>query len=863
MAVPQTEPLHDATQHLEQVRLLRGVSLLMALASTGLTVPVFLTTHNQWETATTALFAVYSWGFFLAVRRGLVRRVALWMVVIVLILAVVSVIAFGSVRTSASFLFVGAIAAAGILLGRRALVWCVAFSATSLGGLTLMERAGWMRVPDMSAGLKTWLTQAATLCVVALIIYHARRQLEGSAERLRAELALRQRTEAERDVGLDRFARIFRNSPTPMLAQSGRNGVILDVNPAFERCYGYPRDAMIGQTDEALWADPGERQAYLEKLFGQRRAELQNVKGRRSNGDVFDAVISSEMGLDDDDRMVITTVSDMTEQRRAVERLRRSEERFAKAFRLSPLNMRITRLSDGQVLELNQPNDLGELALQERSSDERAPLTIWRDAADRATYVQAMLTDGQVRGWERTLQLPDGRQRVVRLWSERIDIEGEACALSCVIDVTREVKRERLLREIAMGMATRNSQSFFGAMVQHLAHAVDADGVRVAELNADGQINELAAWSNGAEQVPVSCGIDGTPCGQLVAQGNTLVIADELPEHYPDAPALRTQGLRAYMGHCLLDDDGRVIGLVSVFFKRALDKPDDQTTLLSIFASRSNAELLRMRRDQEVLAFNDRLELRVRERTAELEKLNAELDAFAYSVSHDLKSPLRAIDGFTQLLRDGLQDRLRPDETELFTRVLAATHRMSTLIADMLALARVSQDRMQRQQVNLSTLATEVMAQLQARHPHRLIQASIEPGLIADCDPRLMRIALENLLGNAVKYTRDRGTAHIRFGRVPCEDGSLASHWYQVRDNGAGFDMTYADKLFKPFQRLHMPSSGFQGTGIGLATVHRIIERHGGRVSAQGWVDQGAEFRFTLSPSHNATELGKSEVSHG
>jgi PAS domain S-box-containing protein len=850
---PTDSVSHDEEENQRsQARMLRAVALIMAIASSVLLIPVYLTTHNQWETAATAIFAVYSWTFLWLSRQGRIQRVGLWMVLAVLCLAIVAVVAFGSVRTSASFLFVGAIAGAGILLGRLALIWCVVFTTMALGALTLAERAGWMHAPNMEVGLKTWLTQGATLVIVALIIYHARRQMEQSNERLRDELALRQQTESERDRSLERFARIFNSSPTPMLAQSGRDGLILDVNAAFERCYGYSKSEVVGQSDEMLWASAAERGSYLNGLLRDRRATMRSVQGRRRNGELFDADISSEMGTDDEDLMVITTVSDVTEQRKAVERLRRSEERFAKAFRLSPLNMRITRLADGQVLEFNQPNDQGEMALQARASGHGPNLTIWRDTADREAYVREMLEKGHVRGWERTLQLPDGRQRIVRLWSERIDIEGEVCALSCVIDVTREVHRERLLSEIAEGLATQGSEVFFPAMARHLAQALEADCVKVSELAEQGQMQELAVWADGSAVAPSRHEIAGTPCEQVLQSGTTLVVQDELPSCFPLATALAQSGLRAYMGHCLRDEDGSPVGMISVFWRRRLEADSNVQRLLSIFASRTNAELLRMRRDREIRTLNSSLEQRVLDRTAELQKLNQELDAFAYSVSHDLKSPLRAIDGFTQLLSESLSDRIRPDEAQLFRRVLAAARRMSTLIADMLALARVSQGALHRQLVDLSAMAGDVARQLASRHKHRRIEFDIQPGLLADCDPGLLRIALENLLGNAVKYTHSRDIAHVSFGQVdePVETGQPER--YYVRDDGVGFDMTYQDKLFKPFQRLHMPDAGFEGTGIGLATVHRIIERHGGEVSGKGRPGEGAEFRFSLGHGQSA-----------
>lgn len=267
--------------------------------------------------------------------------------------------------------------------------------------------------------------------------------------------------------------------------------------------------------------------------------------------------------------------------------------------------------------------------------------------------------------------------------------------------------------------------------------------------------------------------------------------------------------------------------------------------LVAIFASRASAELIRLHRDREIKTLNESLEIRVRERTAELRKLNEELDSFAYSVSHDLKSPLRSIDGFTRLLSEQLEGRLQPDETAMFDRILAATQRMSSLIADLLALARISQGAMNREPTSLSEIAEQVMRAEQLKQPDRILDWRIEPGLMCHCDPHLMRIAIENLLGNAIKYTRHQQHPKIEIGRVP--DNGPAPQQFFVRDNGVGFDMAYAAKLFKPFQRLHTASE-FEGTGIGLATVRRIVERHGGSIRAESTPGQGATFFVSLGP---------------
>ncbi|WP_370870447.1 ATP-binding protein [Hydrogenophaga sp.] len=276
---------------------------------------------------------------------------------------------------------------------------------------------------------------------------------------------------------------------------------------------------------------------------------------------------------------------------------------------------------------------------------------------------------------------------------------------------------------------------------------------------------------------------------------------------------------------------------------------EDLQALVSIFASRANAELVRLQRDREIQRLTETLELRVRERTAELQKLNAELDSFAYTVSHDLKSPLRSIDGFTRLIEEQMGDRLNADEREMFDRVLSSTARMGSLISALLALARVSQAPLERQSVDLSALVRSILAERLVESPQRAVVCDITDGLTAQCDPQLARIALENLLGNALKYSRDQAHTVIEFGRV--QTGDDGTPRFFVRDNGVGFNMAYATKLFQPFQRLHMVNE-FEGTGIGLATVRRIVERHGGTITACSAPGEGATFSFTLGDAPSA-----------
>ncbi|MFZ5863050.1 MAG: sensor histidine kinase [Nitrospirota bacterium] len=249
----------------------------------------------------------------------------------------------------------------------------------------------------------------------------------------------------------------------------------------------------------------------------------------------------------------------------------------------------------------------------------------------------------------------------------------------------------------------------------------------------------------------------------------------------------------------------------------------------------------RKRAEDEIQRLNRDLEERVAQRTSELKAANAELESFSYSVSHDLRGPLRAINGFSQALLADYSDRLDEQGRAALRRVHAATNRMAELIEALLSLARIGRSDMERRPLDVSALARTVAADLQRAEPTRRVTVTIHDGLTAEADRRLMRIVLENLLGNAWKFTSKVPAATIEVGRTE-RDGAPVLF---VRDNGAGFNMAYGQKLFGAFQRLHTREE-FEGTGIGLATVQRIIHRHGGRIWAEAEVGKGATFFMAL-----------------
>jgi PAS domain S-box-containing protein len=541
---------------------------------------------------------------------------------------------------------------------------------------------------------------------------------------------------------------------------------------------------------------------------------------------------------------MVSTLTDITQTVKAGLAARQSQELFATAFRLSPINMNISRLSDGVFMAVNAASQsvqgytpaelLGRSALD---------MGMWPSRQLREAFMLRLQTEEGMVSTEIAMRHKDGHMVQCCVWAARSQIAGQPCVLSCMMNVTEQKQREALLLNLAHGLSGQSGDSFFNSITRYLGDAIEADMVLVGEIVADKHVRSLSLLMDGHIMGGLSYPLAGTPCDRVRVSKDLCIYGDNVQRQFPDDGLLTEGGFKAYIGVALRDADGTPIGIVSALWRSAQPQSGDREALVRIFASLTNAELVRLQREREIEILHNTLEQRVRERTDQLESTNAELESFGYSVSHDLQSPLRSIQGFVFLLDKRLKGRLSSEEDRLFDRVKANVLRMHELISDLLALARVSRDRLTLKTVDLSKLARQVALQERQRDPQREVELVIARNIESVCDPKFARIVLENLLGNAWKYARKQAHARIEFGVLP--DLVEGRQVLFVRDNGAGFNMAYSASLFKPFHRLHHESE-FEGSGIGLATVHRILERHGGTISAEAAEGVGACFYFSF-----------------
>ncbi|MCU0494695.1 MAG: PAS domain-containing protein [Chloroflexaceae bacterium] len=681
-------------------------------------------------------------------------------------------------------------------------------------------------------------------------------------DRKQSELALRE-SEA-------RLQLVLQHMPV-MLNAVGPDGTFLAWNAECERVTGYSAETILNHPNavELLYPDVDYRTAMVAEWSVRggsfRDWELQLTASDGSSrlvswSNLADAVpipgwVSWAVGVD------------VTARKRMEDALRDSQHFLERITQQTPAMIYVFDLEQGRNIYANR--QMGQILgysheeAQQFSTAQIAEFMHPDDAAripDNFARILA-LADGEVFEVEYRVRDAHGQWRWFfgRDSVFARDAEGRVNQfLGTIIDITerKEAEAERarqtrlaLLRAEVNEAINRSEplpavlHACAEAVVQHL----DAAFARIWLLH--GKMLNLVASAgcythlDGAH----SCiALGQFKIGRIAQRGQPHYTNDVLHDReIGDKDWAQQEGMVAFAGYPLLVGE-RVIGVLALFARQQLP-PTTLDSLASVCVviaqglERLRTETALREREQQISQLNEELEERVRLRTAALQVANKELESFSYSVSHDLRAPLRAIDGFSRAMLEDYGAQLDSQGQHYLQRICAGTGRMGQLIDDLLNLARVSRADMRNNEVNLSQLAGQVCVELQQQHPGRHVEVEIMPNMVARGDEYLLRLVLENLLSNAWKFTSHHPQARISFTAHEHDKGLV----YTVRDDGAGFDMAYADKLFGAFQRLHSLHQ-FPGTGIGLATVQRIIHRHGGRIWAEGAVEQGAIFSFTL-----------------
>ncbi len=592
------------------------------------------------------------------------------------------------------------------------------------------------------------------------------------------------------------------------------NLCITFLNSRFAEILHTSSDALIGSAIADL-----NDQSILPSVLAALRGQLGRYEGLYGINDEDDAIrlsIRTAPVLDADGKVMggVGIVEDNTAKYEAERKLRESETRYALAMRgtneglwdWNPLNKELFLSSRLMVL-------LGEAPESIRTTSDAWLARLHPE--DRDVYYERMVSHlkGETNHFEFEFRLAshtgDYRWYRSRGVAQR-DENGLAYRMvGSIGDITARKRAQ---------MQLTNELSFSRTLVDSLP-------VGLCVARKDGSLTMLNQY------FVRLAGISTRDLRDLNVQ--SLIVADDRPVIAQRMEKAFDEG-SAWVETQIQNTTGNTVPVHFLARRVTLYDTDQLLCITTDISERKKAE-------EKMRDLNRELELRVDDRTAQLAAAVKELEAFSYSVSHDLRSPLRAIDGYTRIIRDDYRAAFTPEAHTLFERMLAAVSRMSDLIDDLLELSRVSRRPLRRAPLNLSDMARLVVSDLAQRHPDRAVEVDIAENLEVVGDAKLLRIAIENLLGNAWKFTAKRKHAKVRFHSF------IEGHEtvFCVEDNGAGFDMRYADKLFGAFQRLHTDRD-FEGTGIGLATVARIIQRHAGRVWATSEPDQGAKFYFTL-----------------
>jgi len=408
-------------------------------------------------------------------------------------------------------------------------------------------------------------------------------------------------------------------------------------------------------------------------------------------------------------------------------------------------------------------------------------------------------------------------------------------------DVNELIRVDRVLQALTHASTSMNSNAFFDHCVKTLAELYNCRYAMISILNPDNEsVHTVSVWNHDHLANNFKYDLRGTPCQDVICL-KKIMVSEGVCQQYPDDQLLVDMKADSYFGVPLMTTDQGILGLVAVLDTQAMEINQWTSSALSIFAARITSEVLRQQALDKLAALNDDLEDQVMQRTHELKQSNENLKAFNYSVSHDLRAPVRTINSYVEVIFEDHKDALPNEVLHQLQRIQHSGHLLDDIINNLLNLSRIGQQAVRLKCVDISQLAQKIIHHISQTQSSRHISIDISTDLNAWADENLLQIALDNLLSNAMKYTQNNSHTIIKIYAYHQDDEQI----FCIQDNGAGFDMKYIDKIFQPFNRLHSEKE-FAGTGIGLATVKRVFDCHNGRVWADSPESGGARFYFTL-----------------
>jgi len=657
------------------------------------------------------------------------------------------------------------------------------------------------------------------------------------------DITKRKRVEEALQDSEKRYRRLFESSKDGVLILDADTGKVVDVNPFLLQLLGYSYDEVYGKYiwELGVFKDIAASKDAFKALQDTEYIRYEDLPLETRNGQSIAVEFVSNVYLVDHTKVVQCNIRDVTERKQAgeqirisMENLRLNEERLQLTLAAARMASWDWHVPSGDVVW----NEMHYRMMGYEPGEVQPSYQAWAsrvhpDDIDAAqSEIQKCMGERRVYTSEFRTLWPDG---TIRHLEERGEFEYDANNqplrfYGVMLDITERKQMETVQAFLAQTSVGQSDEPFFNALARYIGENLSMDYVCIDRLEGDGlTARTVAVWNDGYFEDNVTYALKDTPCGAVVGK-TVCCFPTAVCKLFPHDEALQDLKADSYVGVTLFGHTGKPIGLIAVIGRSPLDNQTLAENVLKMVAIRAAGEMERLDSENAL-----------KEQAQQLEAANKELESFSYSVSHDLRAPLRAIDGYSRMLLKKHSEALSEDATRMLGVIRSNTERMGVLIDDLLSFSRVLKSDMAVSEIDMGKLVNEACDGIRAVYQERELEFRMTEMLPVFGDRNLIRQVLFNLFSNAIKFTKNRTPGIIELSCY-IEDQNIT---YCLKDNGVGFDMAYYEKLFGVFQRLHGPEE-YEGTGAGLAIVQRIIKRHGGNVWAEGEVDKGATFYFSL-----------------